>query len=250
MSKAKDLVLRIIDSREAHAFVRAHHYSKKSVNNSSVHFGAYLDGKLEGVLQFGPSLDKANMLGLVRGTEWNGFLELNRMVFTEALPRNSESRAIGVALRKIKQHAPNVRWVVSYADGTQCGDGTIYRAAGFSLTLIKPNAGLARLPSGQVIHEMTLKSAPLSPRPELGGRSFFDITGGKYNFSKYVEAAKAEVLRGNQLRYIYFLDPSARADLASPIVPFSAIDELKAGIYRGKWISRAERSANDNAREA
>lgn len=250
MSSAKDLVLRIIDPREAHAFVRTHHYSKKSVNNSSVHFGAYLDGRLEGVLQFGPSLDKANMLGLVRGTKWNGFLELNRMVFTEALPRNSESRAIGVALRKIKRHAPNVRWVVSYADGTQCGDGTIYRAAGFSLTLIKPNAGLARLPSGQVIHEMTLKSAPLSPRPELGGLSFFDITGGKYNFSKYVKAADAEILRGNQLRYIYFLDPSARADLASPIVPFSAIDELQAGIYRGKRISRAERCANDNAREA
>lgn len=250
MPKAKDLVLRIIPSREAHAFVRANHYSGKSVNNSSVHFGVFLSGRLEGVLQFGPSLDKANMLGLVKDTEWNGFLELNRMVFTEALPRNSESRAIAVALRKIRQHAPNVKWVVSYADGTQCGDGTIYRAAGFLLTMIKPNAGLARLPSGEVIHEMTLKSAPLSPRAELGGRSFFDITGGKYSFTKYCEAANAEVLRGNQFRYIFFLDQASREKLVAPVVSFDAIDELKAGIYRGKWISRAERSTGNHAREA
>lgn len=39
---------------------------------------------------------------------------------------------------------------------------------------------------------------------------------------------------GFQLRYIYFLDPSARERLTVPIIPFSEIDRRGAGMYRGK----------------
>ena len=71
--------------------------------------------------------------GLVKDTKWNDFLELNRMAFDDYLPKNSESRSISVAMKLIKKHYPNIEWVVSFADGTQCGDGTIYRASGFRL---------------------------------------------------------------------------------------------------------------------
>lgn len=248
MPTAKDLHIRLIDAPTARAFVVRHHYSKKAVNNSFMHFGVFWQGKLEGVLQFGSSLDKANMLGLVRNTTWNGFLELNRMAFSEALPRNSESRAIAFCLKQIRKHAPHVRWVVSYADATQCGDGTIYRACGFVLTAIKPNSALARLPNGSVIHELVLKANPMKKRPELGGRSFYEVTGGKYSWKKYLEAAKATVLVGYQLRYIFFLDPEARKDLVPAIIPFSEIDARGAGIYRGERVSMAERRLQ--AREA
>lgn len=39
---------------------------------------------------------------------------------------------------------------------------------------------------------------------------------------------------GFQLRYIYFLDPTARARLTVPILPFSEIAKRGAGMYRGK----------------
>jgi hypothetical protein len=39
---------------------------------------------------------------------------------------------------------------------------------------------------------------------------------------------------GFQLRYIYFLDPTARARLTVPILPFSEIDRRGAGMYKGK----------------
>jgi len=39
---------------------------------------------------------------------------------------------------------------------------------------------------------------------------------------------------GFQLRYIYFLDPTARERLTVPIIPFSEIDRRGAGMYRGK----------------
>jgi hypothetical protein len=73
------------------------------------------------------------LIDLVHGTKWNEFIELNRMAFSEFLPKNSESRAIAIAIKLIKKKAPHIKWIISFADGTQCGDGTIYRAAGFDL---------------------------------------------------------------------------------------------------------------------
>lgn len=50
---------------------------------------------------------------------------------------------------------------------------------------------------------------------------------------KYVE--------GFQLRYIYFIDKSYRKRLTCPEIPFSRIDELGAGMYKGENVTRAER---------
>lgn len=231
---AKAIEVRPISSKDANAVMRRLHYSGKVVSNSQLHLGVLLRGKLEGAMQFGPSLDKRKMLGLVEGTRWDGFLELNRMAFSERLPRNSESRAIGVAMRLIRKHYPQVEWVISFADGTQCGDGTIYRASGFLLTGIKVSRDLARLPSGEVVHSMTLKSSPLQPRAELGGRSFADVSKGGASWSAYLKAAKAEVVPGFQLRYVYPLKPGVRERLTVPILPFSEIEKAGARMYRGQ----------------
>ena len=241
MGRAMDISLRVIPAKVATPFVKANHYSGKVVNNSTLHFGVFLDGRLHGVMSYGPSLDKSKIIGLVEGTGWNEFLVLNRMAFDSVLPRNSESRAISMSLKLIKKHATQVKWVVSFADACSCGDGTIYRAANFVLTGIKENLNLCELPDGTRVHKMTLASNPTSPRRELGGRTFFDVTGGKYNFTDYVKAAGGTILPGFQLRYMYFIDPKARARLTVPIIPFSKIDEMGAGMYRGEKVTRAER---------
>ena len=223
--------------------MRKHHYSGKVVNNSCLHFGCFLDGLLHGVLSFGPSLDKKKIMQLVDGTGWNNFLELNRMAFDDYLPRNSESYCIGKALRLIKKNAPQVKWVVSFADGCSCGDGTIYRASNFVLTAIKENSNLCYLPNGDKIHKMTLESNPTIPRKELGGKSYYDITDGRFNFKEYVNYVGGEILKGFQFRYIYFIDKSWRKHLTVPEIPFSRIDELGAGMYKGEKITQAERHA-------
>lgn len=163
------------------------------------------------------------------------------MAFDEYLPRNSESRCIGLSLRLIKKNAPQIKWVVSFADGCSCGDGTIYRASNFVLTAIKPNYNLVQLPSGEKIHKMTLESNPTSPRPELGGKCYYDVTGGKFDFKKYVDAVHGKVLVGYQLRYVYFIDKSYRQRLTVPEIPFSKIDEIGAGMYKGQKVTLAER---------
>lgn len=231
---AKEIIVKPISSQDAARIVKSCHYSGKVVQNSQLHFGVFLNGKCGGAMQFGPSLDKRKIQGLVEGTGWNGFIELNRMAFADWLPRNSESRAISVAMRLIRKSYPHIEWVVSFADGTQCGDGTIYRASGFVLSGITVSTNLIRRADGEVIHKMTLESNPSSPRPELGGKSYYDITGGKYNLQAYAKATGGVTLPGFQLRYIYFLNPEAKSRLTVPILPFTEIERRGAGMYRGK----------------
>jgi len=245
MGRAKEIVLKVIPSQVATPFVKKYHYSGKIVNNSVLHFGVFLNGRLHGVMSYGPSLVKAHIIGLVKDTGWNEYLELNRMAFDSVLPRNSESRAISLSIKLLKKYAPQVKWIVSFADACSCGDGAIYRASNFVLTLIKENEGLVLLPDGTIIHKLTLESQPTNARPELGGRTYFDVTGGKFSFRKYLEASGGSLMKGYQLRYIYFIDKSKQKDLTVPIIPFSRIAELGAEMYKGKQITRAARKEDD-----
>jgi hypothetical protein len=241
MGRAKEIVIKVITKHIGDDFIKKHHYSGKVVNNSVLHFGCFLDNTLHGVLQYGSPLDKSKVIQLVKETQWNDFLELNRMAFDDYLPRNSESYCIGKTLRLIKKNSPNIKWVISFADGCSCGDGTIYRASNFVLTGIKKNHNLCEIPSGEKIHKLTLESTPVKKRPELGGKSYFDITNGKYDFKKYVKACGGKIIEGYQLRYIYFIDKSYRKNLTVPEIPFSKIDEVGAGMYKGQRISIKER---------
>ena len=47
------------------------------------------------------------------------------------------------------------------------------------------------------------------------------------------------VLIGFQLRYIYLIDKSCK--ITVPILPFSKIDEMGAGMYKGKRVSLQDR---------
>lgn len=217
MSVVKQIQVKSIHSSLANAFVKKSHYSGKVAPNSQLHFGCYLGGRLLGVMQFGPSLDKAKVQGLVKNTGWNEFIELNRMAFADELPKNSESRCIAIALRLIKKNAPHIKWVISFADGTQCGDGTIYRASGFRLTKIGKNTTIGY---SEKLGEVVAKHGT---RTEIQG--------------------KVRLLDGYQLRYIYFIDKSKEKDLTVPILPYSDIDKSNAGMYRGKKITRLERRA-------
>ena len=143
MGRAKEIIVKVIQSKVANEFVKKHHYSNSYVQNSVLHFGCFLDNKLHGVLQYGNSIDKRNCIGFVDtglsiNEGWNSFLELNR----------------------------------------------------------------------------------------------------KVNF----EGAKKK--EGHQLRYIYLIDKTCK--LTVPVLPFSKIDELGAGMYKGEKVSLEDRK---NARE-
>lgn len=220
MGRAKEIEVRVIPAKIGNAFVKRHHYSRKVVPNSQLHFGAFLDGKLHGVMSYGPPSDKSKVIGLVDGTEWYGMLELNRMAFDEYLPRNSESYCISKSIKLIKKNAPQVKWILSFADGCQCGDGTIYRASNFVLTGIKKNKTI---------------------RIDADGNIFSDLTYNAHKPNQKQHLEDSTPLDGYQFRYIYFIDKSYRKRLTVPEVPFSKIDEIGAGMYRGQKVTLAER---------
>jgi hypothetical protein len=204
-------VVKFISKKSADKVIVENHYSKKSLVNSQLHLGVFYMGKLEGAMQFGPPIDRYKLIGIVEGTKFYDFLELNRMAFSEELPKNSESRAISIALKMIKKNYPSIKWIVSFADGTQCGDGTIYRASGFCLTQIKKNSTISRTENGKII--------------------------AKHESKKIKE--KATPLKGYQFRYIYFLDKSWENKLTVDKIPFSKIKELGISIYKGKFADEA-----------
>lgn len=192
-------------------------------------------------MQFGPPVDKRKILPLVKDTGWNGFLELNRMAFADWLPRNSESRALSVAMRSIRKTYPHIEWVVSFADATQCGDGTIYRASGFILTQIKENRSMWRMKSGEIVADFVSR--------QLQGENTRKRIGFRIgeSWSGFAKRTGAERLAGFQLRYLYFLNASARSRLTVPEIPFSEIERRGASMYRGKAISRAGSDTKDTA---
>lgn len=220
MGRAKEIIIKVIPSNIANNFVKKHHYSGKVVPNSTLHFGAFLDNKLHGVMSFGPSINKKGTINLVKDTGWNEFLELNRMAFDDYLPKNSESRCISIALKLLKKNAPQIKWVISFADGCQCGDGTIYRASGFKLVGITENTAIRINPkTNEKIHIIQAHHLKISSK----------------------EFRSWESVNGNMLKYIYFIDKSKEKDLALPVIPFSKIDELGAGMYKGEKVTLAER---------
>lgn len=241
MGRCKEIEIKVIPASVANPFVKKHHYSGKVVNNSQLHFGAFLDGKLHGVLSYGPSTDKSKIIGLVEGTGWNEFLELNRMAFDDYLPRNSESYCIGATLRMIKKQAPHIKWVISFADGCQCGDGTIYRASNFILTSCKENKTMLKMPDGSVVAGLTLDLQQPTTKAKYDKMCGLDPSK-TYTRNDYIRGG-AVLLTGYMLRYIYFLDKHYRKRLTVPELPFSKIDEIDAGMYKGEKITQAERHA-------
>jgi hypothetical protein len=239
MATAKDIVIKVIPSSVANPFVRRVHYSKTVMNTSRLHFGVFYNQNLHGVMSYGCPLDRSKVLGLVvdengQPAPWNDMLELNRMAFDDVLPRNSESRAISISIKMIRKNAPHIKWLLSFADGTQCGDGTIYRASGFKLTgfssgsmwllpdyLIQLNGGL------KTAHRMKIqnKSSPIS-------KWILGQTGGKnIQVEECVKRFGGTLLDGYMLRYIKILDD--RYHLAVKEIPYSAIQEKGAGMYKG-----------------
>lgn len=231
MGRAKEIIVKVIPAKIANEFVKKHHYSGKIVNNSKLHFGAFLDDKLHGVLSYGPPMVKKNVIHFIKNTKWNEIIELNRMAFDDYLPKNSESRCISITINLIKKNAPHIKWILSFSDGNLCGDGTIYRASGFKLIGVNKNTSTYQLPNGEIVCSITSSAHRTKESNGKSGTQWVKDNGGKK-------------LDGFQLRYIYLIDKSCK--ITVPILPFSKIDELGAGMYKGEKISLKDRKMQNN----
>ena len=116
-----------IDRDKSNDLIREHHYSHKIYNGTYIHLGVYIDTMLVGVLQYGYAMNPASCDGVVKGTEMNQYLELNRMWLDDIAARNSESMAISCSIVYIKHRYPKIKWIQSFADERCAGTCRAWR---------------------------------------------------------------------------------------------------------------------------
>lgn len=209
---AKDLTLRPVSASVAGRFIVRHHYLRTYGPWPRVPLGIFDGRALVGAMTFAsPSIDGHRILdGAGRGS----VLDLARLVLVDDTPRNSESRMIAVAVREIARRYERVELIRTFADACDCGDGTVYRAAGFLLTDIIENRTTYENADGVKIVDRS-----------IGGRGYSHAD---------VRAAGFEPVPGFRLRYVKPLRPGVLERLNCEILPYTAIGEAGAGMYKGQ----------------
>lgn len=246
MPSVREIQVQPVTSAAAEQCVKRWHYSGRVVQNSQVHLGAIVNGRLLGVMSFGPPMARHNVLGFVRDTAWDGMMELNRMAFSDELPRNSESRCLAVACRILAKRYPRLEWLLSFSDGVQCGDGTIYRAAGWLLTGVTPNGSMLQAPDGRMFVTMALRAGTQRRTQALSAYGAAAHPMAHSSSMRPFFDAGFRAADGFMLRYIKPLRAGVAERLTLPVLPYSEIDQRGATMYRSQRPSSMNHAPPDH----
>ena len=121
-----------IPYRTARRFIIAHHYLGYAPLGCEFPLGIFTDNTMIGVMMYGRPA--------ARYEDNKKTLELRRMVLFET-PKNSESKALSLAEKWIKQHT-NYERLIAYSDIEHGHIGTIYKAANWVCLGIASGGGL------------------------------------------------------------------------------------------------------------
>ncbi len=191
------LTFKPIDWRTAKRMVVENHYLHRPAPHSWC-FGAYFNGILKGVCIIGKPASHTLIEGVCGKENASRVFELNRLWMSDELPKNSESRFIGWALRAI----PKGIILVSYADSAQGHCGIIYRATNWIYT------GM---------------SIPFTDYTKKG-LDHRSVPKGERDKSKLIM-----VKRSRKYRYVYFTDRRDREKLKWKELPYPKVKEENNG---------------------
>ena len=105
------------------------HYLGDTEFLSTINFGARVDNKILGAISFGSPNAKV-LKGYWTPETQDGWWEIKRLALSPELPKNSESKMIGISIRLLRK-IRKVVGIVTYADSGVGHVGTIYKASGF-----------------------------------------------------------------------------------------------------------------------
>ena len=103
----KDLVMRVLPSKQALDFVKKYHYSR-SANGCSVAYGHFYNDKLVNVILYKPPTGRMMAQQVLDGGTSDNVWELIRMVSYEPKPKNLESYCISNTFKHIRNNFPNI----------------------------------------------------------------------------------------------------------------------------------------------
>ncbi len=194
----------IIIARE---IVVRHHYLHSLPGGTMLCFGVFYGNQLLGAISFGAGPTLAYCL--VKKASSEDCATLTRLWLSDRLPRNSESRVIGIALRSLRKHT-SLKFLVSYADPSQGHLGTIYQATNWLYTGLSSVMPLYDIGDGKAYHSRSLAHS-------FGSHSVKHFARHGVKVKLIPQAAKH--------RYIYFMDDSWRCRLTVPVLPYPKKDE-------------------------
>jgi hypothetical protein len=209
----KDIYIKEIDSKLANRLIIQNHYSGTVPKGVKYHLGIFIDNTLYGVAQFGFGIRPQDTCKWVEGTTKDEYLELNRLWISDKLGKNAESNAISKALKWIKEHKPNIKWIISFADGMMGKVGTIYQATNFIYTGFSTTSnGMWLSKEGIRMHNISLW--------HKHGKTDRKLLESIYGTPLYL-------VRGGQYRYFYFYDRKLIPNLITPPLPYPKQSDLR-----------------------
>ena len=178
-----------IDRKLANEIIIKNHYSKKVYNATYIHLGVFYKNNIKGVLQYGYAMNPASCGSVVKGTQQDEYLELNRMWIDDDCKQYAESQAISYSIKYVKKKLKKIKWIQSFADERCGGFGIVYQACSFDY--FGEHKSIFWTLDGQIYHNSLMTR---NPKQSKSARYLQD------NKSK----ATSQTLR--QFRYIKFID--------------------------------------------
>jgi hypothetical protein len=183
-----------------------HHYLHTMPTACWRCFGVYAGAELKGAAVF--TAGPRNGYRVLHGAAPQHVAVLARLWLADDLPKNAESRVIGILLRYAKRER---LWklILSYADPGAGHEGVIYRATGWLyLGRGQPSRYLG-LDDGQIVHPRTAYN-----RFGVNNAGHLCRTG----------IAAKQLIQGGKHRYAYVLDPAWHWRLRDAVLPYPGRD--------------------------
>jgi hypothetical protein len=130
-SIVKALVVREVSLPVVRGLVEREHYTRSCPAVATHAFAVELDDRLDGAAVLTTGAVRAHKI-LAAATR-EDVVTLSRLWLSDRLPKNAESRVLGVIVRKLRREG-RFKALVTFADPAAGHDGTIYRAVGFVYT--------------------------------------------------------------------------------------------------------------------
>tara|TARA_R110002051_G_scaffold40032_1_gene83645 strand:+ start:51 stop:764 length:714 start_codon:yes stop_codon:yes gene_type:complete len=176
------------------------HYAKRKPNVSYA-FGIYdNNGILVGVCSYSRPMSHTLVRGAFNGEYQKNFLELNRLVVNEGLPRNTLSFFVSRTLKLL----PLPCVVVSYADTSQNHHGYIYQATNWVYTGLSAKRPDYKIRGLEHLHSATV--ADSAGRNDRAGVKIRDKSVKKIEILRHMYGDDLYVEeRPRKHRYFYFV---------------------------------------------
>ena len=157
--KRKWIELREVSSTVADRMVVAHHYSHKATSNRFLSMGVYAPtiskGEMLGVIQLGYGIKPQQKYTWGHDVTGENAREFDRMWLDDRLPKFSETIVLSCLEHYLKVRFPDIKYLISYADGSTGRTGTIYKAGNYK-QMGSVKADFYILPNGERVHPVTM----------------------------------------------------------------------------------------------